>query len=273
MKSCSASNKQRVRLLKFCASAPFEVVKDAGKKSDKLELKRSGAAVIFGRETFDFLVAEDLLRQLGEHWTITRAGKQHLRRLLAQVDEFSSQHRLLRNVEISDQGRKKTHQSNAAESPLARLRLRICSNGKSYISEANFQAGERLRSDFTRGHMMPRVSSNWDRVINGDIHCGSRNGVSDLSDTAIAARIRTDNALKAAGPEFSGVLVDIVCFLKGLEQVEKERQWPPRSAKLMLNTALSVLARHYGLSKRPVLETSMQHWGNTHYRPKMFVDG
>jgi len=70
-----------------------------------------------------------------------------------------------------------------------------------------------------------------------------------VTDIAIASRQRFRHALDAVGPEFAGLLVDVCCFLKRLDDVERERQWPARSAKVVLQLGLDRLARHFGLTR------------------------
>jgi hypothetical protein len=133
-----------------------------------------------------------------------------------------------------------------SESPLAWLARRKGRDGRALIEPAEFLAGERLRADFTRAHLMPRITANWSAAA-----ADRRRGAtpSSFSDTVVAARQRVRRALDAAGPEFSGLLIDVCCFLKGLADVERERNWPPRSAKVVLQLGLARLARHYGLAR------------------------
>src|SRR5947199_4651284 len=74
-------------------------------------------------------------------------------------------------------------------------------------------------------------------------------GAGEMTDLVIASRQRVRLAIEACGPEFSGLLLDVCCFLRGLEEVERERSWPHRSAKVVLQLGLDRLARHYGLTR------------------------
>lgn len=133
---------------------------------------------------------------------------------------------------------------NDSESPLAWLARRKGRDGRTMIGHNQFIAGEKLRADFTRAHLAPRVTSSWSGIARGK-NCGGDAGT--MTDVVIAARQRVRLALDVCGPELSGVLLDVCCFLRGLEDVERERGWPARSAKVVLQLALDRLARHYGL--------------------------
>ncbi len=160
-------------------------------------------------------------------------------------------------------------QVNPMESPLAMLYRRRNADGHAFISEDEFRAGERLRADFTRGSLMPCVTSRWEPRSGSSGHYGA-GGMAELTDIALASRIRVERALEAVGPELSGVLIDICCFLKGLETVERERQWPVRSAKVLLKAGLSMLHRHYNPPREGERRRSaVLHWGAKDYRPKI----
>jgi hypothetical protein len=93
-----------------------------------------------------------------------------------------------------------------------------------------------------------------------------------LRDEVIAAKERVMRALDAVGPELAGVLVDICCELKGLEEAERSHDWPQRAGKVVLQLALTRLARHYGLdvpSELPRRRKGIRHWGSEDYRPTL----
>ncbi|MBU1213422.1 MAG: hypothetical protein KJ587_19470 [Alphaproteobacteria bacterium] len=141
-------------------------------------------------------------------------------------------------------------QQNDRESPLAWLRQRRDRQGRSYLSEAQFAAGERLRRDFTYGSMMPCVTSKWSPVIGGASPASAPDRELELRDGQLRARDRFRAALAAVGPEFASLLVDVCCYLTGLEDVEAKSGWPRRTAKVVLLLALSALARFYGSEDR-----------------------
>jgi len=162
------------------------------------------------------------------------------------IDSFRAQHLVLAKAQIVTGLGHASVTVDQAESPLIWLARRRGRDGRALIEAHQLQAGERLRADFTRAHLMPRTTSNWSEPSSRHSGGGERAGV--FTDTMIAARQSVHQALDAVGPEFAGLLLDICCFLKGLEDIERERVWPTRSGKIVLQLALTSLARHYGYS-------------------------
>ena len=162
-----------------------------------------------------------------------------------EIDGFRAQHLVLEEREIAMEAGRTKVVVDQNESPLVWLARRRGRDGRAMVEPHQLQAGERLRAEFTRAHLMPRTTSNWSNPVPSDRRSGGKR-TDFQADTVIAARQRVHHALDEVGPEFAGLLVDICCFLKGLEVAEHERGWPARSAKIVLQLALERLARHYG---------------------------
>lgn len=166
------------------------------------------------------------------------------------VGAFRAQHLVLSQRQIViDLGRVSVV-VDEIESPISWLARRRGRDGRPLIEVHQFQSGERLRADFTRALLMPRTTSNWSNPLAAARHGGGTDRADSLTVTIVTARQRVRHALDAVGPEFSGLLVDVCCFLKGLEGIERERAWPARSGKIVLQLALDRLARHYGYASQ-----------------------
>lgn len=246
--------------------------------------ERRGQAAIFGgracrevsrdvlsRAEWRAAVAAGLLETHGDNrWGLSRPARQKLRRLRstpAPAQGRSAAGSVARSPVPVDRPT-----VNHAESPLAWLRQRRDKHGVAMITDAQFDAGERLRADHGLAQLMPRVTTSWTQPAGKCRSAPSSAGI-DISDAAIAARERVQRALKAVGPELAGVLIDICCHLKGLEHAERSAGWPQRSGKVVLQIALTALARHYGLEKNASApETGrIRHWGGAGFRPR--IDG
>lgn len=199
---------------------------------------------------------------------LTPEGHAALRR--GSAGDYAGQHRQLRRTAIGGNEAPEQVMVNDAESPLAVLARMRHPGGLPWLLKEELAAGEKLRADFERAMLQPRITASWDFSRIADAKKGGHNGAADMSDTAIAARSRVNAAIDAVGPELGGALVDICCFLKGLEQVERERGWPRRSAKLMLKTALAALDRHYHPQPKSGRRTHrILQWGADGFRPRL----
>ncbi|HEU0067229.1 MAG TPA: DUF6456 domain-containing protein [Sphingomonas sp.] len=126
---------------------------------------------------------------------------------------------------------------NLAESPLGWLRAR------GLVTARQFEAGERLRGDYERAMLAPRVTMAWSARVDG----GGQGGL-DPTSAQIAARARFDAAVAAAGPGLQDVLWRVVCAGEAVPVAEKALGWPARAGRLVLTLALDRLADHYRLA-------------------------
>ncbi|NNM72671.1 DUF6456 domain-containing protein [Enterovirga aerilata] len=211
------------------------------------------------------LQAHDLVTrgEAGRAVVISETGRRHLRRGEAPRAEsaFQQQHAEIETATITDETGPAKVALNAAESPLDWLRRRRDRDGKPLIDAACHEAGERLRRDLTFGGLLPSITARWEGSI-GSGGAGPRDPAA-AADAVVAARQRVRNALAAVGQDFADLLLDLCGFLKGLETIERERRWPPRSAKVVVRLALRRLAEHYGLeteARGPAQSRGVRSW-------------
>lgn len=240
-------------------------------------LDQSGAHVVIGSlDATEHLAAVAAgfieCRTADGTWHLTQAGRNCVRRARVTRETIAASASPQANAALAIAPEKP--QVNDAESPLAWLRSRLDKQGQPMISAEQFDAGERLRADLWRARMTPRVTASWSGIAQSR---SERRGAPDhsrnMADTQVAASQRVERAFKAVGPEHIDVLFDVCGHLKGLEQVERDRGLPQRSAKHFLQLALTALARHYGLLPAPDVDARirrhLRHWGAPDYRPAL----
>lgn len=220
-------------------------------------VRRPGGWVAGALVAADALVAElgrrDLARVVGDRLALTATGRGRCRpraepgpRLLIEralpQDEAHSAGPVAPAATAPRAGARPACSVtvNLAESPLGWLRAR------GLVDARQFEAGERLRGDWTVAGMAPRVTMRWDAAPVAPCH-----GPVDRLDPTlaqIAARRRMEASLDAVGPGLRDVLWRIVCAGEGMETAERALGWPARAGRVVLTLALDRLADSYGLA-------------------------
>lgn len=179
-------------------------------------------------------------------------------------DAFADQHREIVEESLHEAEGVRPVRRNLREDPLAMLARQDA--GALRVPPSAIEAGERLRRDIEISCLPPKVTANWDRLVVDGASPGS--GL-QASESQAAARMRVQKALSAVGPDFSGPLMDICGFSKGIGEIERELGLPVRSGKVVLALALKALARHYGLSDeaRGTSRQPIRSWGTPDSRP------
>ena len=124
----------------------------------------------------------------------------------------------------------------------------MCSSiAHGHVSRRQFEAGERLRSDWDRAELSPRVTMSWDAapVARGR---GCSAAGPDLNGVQIDAKRRFEQAIQSAGPGLADILWRIVCAGEGMRDAETALGWPARAGKLVLTLALDRVATYYRIA-------------------------
>lgn len=100
----------------------------------------------------------------------------------------------------------------------------------------------------------------------------SRHGQADLSETVEDARQKLARLAQGIPSDCWGVLTDICVYDKGLQQIETERRWPRRSAKLVLRIGLEQLAQLMGLDAAATGRNRFRTQSWLPERPPMFPE-
>ena len=156
-----------------------------------------------------------------------------LKRARLDADAFAAQHRVTTTAPDGTA-------INLAESPLARL----AAGEAAFLERHHVEAGERIRRLVERAQLQPRLTM----AYSASRTAGNRQqAATDISDLAADARKSLAEIHRLLPRDCAGVVLDVCGLLKGLQEVERDRGWPRRSAKLVLRIGLEQLAQHYGL--------------------------
>lgn len=208
------------------------------------------------------LAAQGLLDSEADICTPRPEARAWLKRAMLDEDAFAAQHRLEARA-------REGQRLNLAESPLSRLGTGH-GGSEPFLARHQLEAGERVRGLVERAQLRPRLTMSYSPAHTaGGKHRGPPG---EISDVASDARRRLNAIIGALPDDCAGVVLDVCGLLKGLQQVETERGWPRRSAKLVLRIGLDQVARLMGLAPEAVgLETRRRHaWLDEGARPTTF---
>jgi hypothetical protein len=161
-------------------------------------------------------------------------------------------------------------QQRGDETPEAVQRLLGGRAGEAYLDAHHAEAARRLARLFGRARMMQRVTMSYDPARAG----GSRQRPQqvDLADSAAEARRTLAGLARAMPRDCWDILTDVCGFDKGLQLIEADRNWPRRSAKLVLRISLDQAAALFGLSAYAAGHEMGRIGGWLQERPPMFRD-
>ena len=211
----------------------------AAREGEVFAMAASGARVALSAPEVRDLVAHGAIDGDEHGCRANAATAQWLKRQLLDADAYAAQHRV--EAPAPDGG-----VLNLAESPLARLAT-AGPDGEPFLRPHQVEAGERLRRMVERAQLQPRLTMSYSGAHTAGGRGASR--AAEIGDMAAEARKALAELYRQLPRDCAEVVLDVCGFSKGLQQVEIERGWPRRSAKLVLRIGLDRLAEIHGLTE------------------------
>ena len=147
------------RILRFLSGGPASVLPAA--RTGKLLLEAAGRGhIAVEADLLALLAARGILVRTSHSVALSAEGLSLARRLASSVQTASTDS----DVDLASIGTGEAGAivlANMAESPLGPLARRKAKDGRPFLTDIEYDAGERLRSDYTRGRIMPRLGANW----------------------------------------------------------------------------------------------------------------
>lgn len=157
-----------------------------------------------------------------------------------------------------------------SELPDAVARLSGAGGDKGFLHPHHIEAARLIARTFERSMLRQRVTMAYDPTRIGSK--GSAHGQSGLSEMVEDARQNLSRLAQRVPSDCWGVLADVFVYDKGLQQIELERRWPRRSAKLVLRIGLEQLAHLMGLNATANGRERSRTQSWLPERPPMFPD-
>jgi hypothetical protein len=191
------------------------------------DLRRWPAARVSAAEA-KALASEGLVEGAGlECWRIAAAGRAYLAREIAVAAPAA--------IEDSN------GEMLAPQSAVMRRLRALTADGCAWFSALELQAAQALERDYRMAQMAQRVTADWSAPPMDRTRRHAPDGIGG-PDCAMDARTRLVKVQAALGAQCEALLRDVLNDEISFEEVERRRNWPPRSAKVALKMALSMLA-------------------------------
>lgn len=151
------------------------------------------------------------------------------------------------------------------------LAARRDSRGQPLLSETQVNVALRFANDFLLAKLQPNVTMRWSAEPSAQPRRRGAPGAGlELAEVTSAAQERVRDALRHLGGALADIVVDVCAFERGLENIEASRQWPSRSARIILAIALDRLAEHYGMTLNAASAVQKpRQWGDENFRPSI----